>query len=282
MEYRFHETALLYVGMPFAISIALIMVRSPSVTVSWKKHYFNRLIDAFIIMFGSSVVLFEGFVCVAMFIPLYTIIIFLTFLVDFARRRARENNRSTLNISILPFLLVLSSLEGITPNFSFGRDTQVSVSRVINAGSADIKRNLCEPIDLQKSRPWFLQLFPMPYEIKAGTLSPGDIHEIHFRYYRWFVTNMHEGRMLLEISNVEETRIKTTFVKDTSYISHYLRLKGTEIALEKVDEHRTRVTLRIDFQRKLDPYWYFSPIERFGVTKMAELLMTEVIIRDTH
>ena len=65
-----------------------------------------------------------------------------------------------------------------------------------------------------------------------------------------------------------------------SYFSNYLRLKGTEILLDELDAHHTRVTLRIDFERTLDPYWYFSPVSRYGVGKAAEFLFSEVIARE--
>jgi hypothetical protein len=181
---------------------------------------------------------------------------------------------------VFPLLILLSAFEGVDPELSFSRNEQVSVTRVVTASAVEIKAHLLQPIHLQTSRPWFLYLFPMPYAVKAGSLSAGDVHEIYFRYYRWFVTNIHEGNMLLEISEVEDSYIRTTFVADTSYLSHYLRLKGTEILLEKFDDSNTRVTMSINYERTLDPYWYFSPVTRYGVTKMAEFLIEEVLIHE--
>jgi hypothetical protein len=40
------------------------------------------------------------------------------------------------------------------------------------------------------------------------------------------------------------------------------------------------VTLEIEFERTLDPYWYFSPLTRYGVVQTAEFLLTEVIARE--
>lgn len=279
--YRFHETALLYVGIPFLIALVLILVR-PTGHVSWKRDYLIRMMDAFIIMLGSSVVLFEGFVCVVMFMPIYLTVVLLVFISDYFSRRAKAKGRSTLSIHVLPLFIALSAAEGMDPQLSLDRNEQVSVSHVVQASVADIKNNLLQPMDLQKSRPWFLHLFPMPYEIKAGSLNVGDVHQIHLRYYRWFITNVHEGHMLLEISAVEANRIKTTFVEDTSYFSNYLCLKGTEILLEEIDANNTRVTLRIDYERILDPYWYFSPVSRYGVGKAAEFLITEVIAHERN
>lgn len=281
MHYNFHESALLYVGIPFVIALVLILVR-PVGEVSWKKRYVIRLIDAFIIMLGSSVVLFEGFLCVVMFIPIYLLIMLSMFTFEWMKHRSKRKSRSTLSVHVLPVLILFSSFEGVSPEISFDRNESVSVTRIVHASVSEIKHNLRQPMALQKKRPWFLHLFPMPYMIDAGTLSAGDVHEIHFRYYRWFVTNVHEGKMLLEISQVEDERIKTTFLKDTSYISNYLRLKSTEILFNELGPDQTRVTLRIDYERTLDPYWYFSPVSRYGVSKTADFLITEVLTHGQH
>ena len=283
VHYNFHESALLYVGIPFVIALVLILVR-PVGEVSWKKRYLIRLIDAFIIMLGSSVVLFEGFLCVVMFIPIYLIIMLLMFFFEWMQQRSKSKRmtRSTLSVHVLPVLILLSSFEGVIPEVSFDRNQSVSVTRIVNTSVARIKQNLQQPMDLQTNRPWFLHLFPMPYAIDAGSLNVGDIHEISFRYYRWFVTNVHEGKMLLEISKVEDNRIKTTFLKDSSYISNYLHLKSTEILLDELGPNQTRVTLSINYERTLDPYWYFSPVSRYGISKTADFLITEVLTHERH
>ncbi len=277
--YRFHESALLYVGIPFVIALVLILLR-PVGEVGWKKRYLIRIMDAFIIMFGSSIVLFEGFVCVVMFMPIYLIIILIMFLVEFFSERAR-NQRGRLSMQLFPVLILISSLEGVFPQWSFDRQEKVSVTRVVPVSINQIHHNLVQPMDLRTSRPWFLHLFPMPYDIKAGSLNAGDVHEIHFRYYRWFVTNLHEGRMLLEISQVDTNRIKTTFLDDTSYFSNYLKLQGTEIQLQQIDASTTQVTLNIEYERTLDPYWYFAPVSRYGISKTAEFLIDEVIAHES-
>lgn len=277
--YRFHESALLYVGIPFVIALVLILLR-PVGEVSWKKRYLIRLADAFIIMFGSSIVLFEGFVCVAMFMPIYLFVMLVMFLTELIRERSRKQGRGTVKMHMLPLLLVFSSFEGVSPQLSFDRDERVSVTKVIPLSVAQIKQNLQKPMDLQTARPWFLHLFPMPHDIKAGSLGEGDVHVIYFRYYRWFITNLHEGLMLLKLTEVSDTRIRTTFIEDTSYFSNYLRLKGTEITMQQIDASHTRVTLLIEYERTLDPYWYFSPVSRYGVAKTAEFLITEVIAHE--
>lgn len=280
LHYHFEQSALFYVGIPYLIAMLLVLLRSPEEATSRKRVYLNHLIDAFIIMLGSSVILFEGFLCVAMFMPIYLLVLSLVFIADYLVRRLRAKGRGTLHVQLLPLLLLVSSFEGSNTQLSFERQQTVRVSRTVPYSVTEIKQHLLQPMELQKSRSWFLSMFPMPYWIEAGSLNEGDLHKIHYRYYKWFVTNVHEGSMWLQIKKVDSRLIQTKILKDTSYISHYLRLIGTEIKMEPVGIDHTRVTLSIAYERKLDPYWYFQPLTRYGVSNMAELLMKEVIARD--
>ena len=79
MEYNFDRSALLYVGIPFLIAITLLFIERPEPPHNWKRRYVNIIILSLVIMLGSSIILFEGFVCVLMFMPIYFFIILLMF-----------------------------------------------------------------------------------------------------------------------------------------------------------------------------------------------------------
>ena len=228
-------------------------------------------------MLGSSIILFEGFLCVVMFMPIYFSIVFLMFLLEALKRYQQRKNQGKIYAQILPALILLSAFEGVVPELSFDREYEVTSSKIVSANIADIKQQLKQPIVLDKSRHWLLTLFPMPYNIDAETLAAGDVHTINFRYHRWFVTNTHQGSMKLEISEVTDNYIRTRFIEDTSYIANYLKLYGTEIILEPIDKHNTKVTLKIKYQRLLDPVWYFGPLQEYAIGKSAQFLLDEVI-----
>ncbi len=278
IDTAYGKSAVLYVGIPFCIASVLVLLRSTDENPSWAKRYLNHTVDAFIVMFVTSIILFEGFICVLMFMPIYLIVIVTAFIIHAIVRRF-SSTKDKIGVSILPLLVLGSALEGTTPILSTDRVEIVEVSRVIDLGINEIKQNLTEPIALQKQRHWFLEIFPMPHLVNAGSINPGDIHEVHFKYYRWFVTNLHEGRMLLRISTNDQDGITTTFLDDTSYISNYMNLRGTEISFNAITEHRTQISLKIEFERTLDPYWYFSPLERFGIEKTCELVLDEIFER---
>jgi len=277
MEYNFDRSALLYVGIPFLIAITLLFIERPEPPHNWKRRYVNIIILSLVIMLGSSIILFEGFVCVLMFMPIYFFIILLMFLFEAFKRYRNSKNQGTNYSHVLPVFILLSAFEGVIPELSFEREYEVVSEKIISANIDDIKNQLKQPIELDKSRHWLLTLFPMPYDIDAETLVAGDVHTINFRYHRWFVTNTHEGSMKLEISEVEDNYIRTRFVEDTSYISNYLKLYDTEINLEPIGNNKTRVTLRIKYHRFLDPVWYFGPLQEYAVGKSAQFLLDEVI-----
>lgn len=277
MKYDFDRSALLYVGIPFLIAVALLFIERPSSSANWKRRYLIIVVLSLVIMLGSSVILFEGFVCVVMFMPIYFFIVLLMFLFEWLKRYRHKKHQGKNYAHLLPVLILLSAFEGVIPQYSFEREYQVVSEKVISASVDQIKEKLTQPITLNKERHWLLSLFPMPYDIDAETLNAGDVHTVHFRYHRWLVTNTHEGNMKLEISQVEDNFIRTRFVEDTSYIANYLKLHGTEIHLQPINDKQTRVTLTIKYHRFLDPVWYFGPLQEFAVGKSAEFLLEEVI-----
>jgi len=266
-------SALLYVGIPFLISLVLIKFTNKVESPTWKQKFSNHIRDAFIVMMASSVILFEGFVCILMFMPIYFSIVLLVFIVSAINHKYKRN----VNMHILPVLVVAMSLEGTHPNLSFNRYNEVSSTKIVNASVVEIKSNLIKPVNLEDDRSWFLDLFPMPYQLDNKDLNANSIHTIRYRYHRWFVTNIHEGETLLKIAEVGDNFIRTEFVKDTSYISHYMKLHGTEIKLNPIDANNTEVTLTIKYDRLLDPVWYFGPLQKYAIEKTASYMISKMM-----
>lgn len=277
---RYGTTAVLYVAVPFCIALWLAWQRE-----RWGRekpgYTFTRFaLDSLMVMLATSVLLFEGFICVLFFMPIYFLMVAIAYGIYQAARKNRDNAKGRIYSIALPLLVLLTSVEGTSEKLSFERANSVTVSRVARLSVAEIHTNLLAPIELQKDRPWFLDIFPMPYEVEAESLQAGDVHDIHYRYHRWFFMNTHEGRARLQIEAADERYVRTRFIEDTSYISNYMRLQGTEIQLDPLGPDETRITLTIHFERTLDPAWYFQPLQRYGIEKTGEFLLAEVIARD--
>ena len=271
------HTGLVYIAVPFAVGLCLLVLRPRKKGQGVFVRYGFLLMDSLIVMFMTSAFLFEGFLCVLFFMPIYFGIVSLVFLVDLYREKVVLRRR--LYSFALPALVLVASLEGTTDELSFERENRVTSTRVVALSLDEIKANLARPFELGDSAAFLLRVFVMPSRIQAGSLQAGDVHTIDYDYCRWFVTNCHSGSMALEISSVSDRRIATRILHDDSYISHYLHLRGTEILLAPMPDGRTLVTLSVDFERRLDPAWYFGPLQRSAVTQMAGHLIDEIIAR---
>ena len=282
IEGPYGSTSLQYVGVSFLVVVSLLVTRFPYDDNEKRGRYLFRFLDANIIFLTGSLVLKEGYICMIFFAPIYMLVVLIMFAFDSWIRASINKKRNTLSLHLLPLFIVVSSFEGVFPAFEYQRDAEVSVQRIVQGSVEQVRSNLLKPMALQKSRPAILKIFPMPHQVTAGTLNEGDIHKVDLRYYRWFVTNLHEGHILVKLSKVEPNNIETSFVEDTSYLSTYMELKGTQVTFKEMNDNQTQVTLNISYERKLDPYWYFAPLMEYAVTQAAGFIIKEVVARESH
>lgn len=271
-------SALLYVAVPFSICVVLLCADTRKYT-HWAVKYFRAFRASFVILFAVSIVLFEGFICVLMLMPIYIIMTLFAMACEWLWRTFHSRPNGTAAAYALPLIALIASLEGTHTSLSFERANSVVVTQVVDRPVEELRANLDLPFDLRTDRHWFLRIFSMPAPVGKSPLTAGDIHSVDFTYHRWLVTNTHRGRMRVEISDVGARHVTTTVREDTSYISHYLDLRGTQVDLNPLDASTTEVMLTVHFDRKLDPAWYFDPLERYGIRKMAEFLIQRIIIR---
>jgi hypothetical protein len=78
---------------------------------------------------------------------------------------------------------------------------------------------------------------------------------------------------------VSPRRIRTEIVRNTAYLSHYMRIDGTEVLFDPLPGGRTRVSLTVKYHRLLDPAWYFGPMEQLAAEQSARYLVENIIVR---
>jgi len=272
----FHSS-LLYIFIPYCISVAITALRSYDEPASILRGYFGHLLTALTVFLGSMILLGEGFVCIAFFLPIYLIVVTITYIGYAIKARSEKGKKYGF---IIPVAVLAISMEGTSANLSFERHSHVDVFRTTTLSVDEIKANLAKPFNLEKQRHWLISIFPMPYHIDAGSLNAGDVHTVYARYHRWFVANTHEGQSELLIESVSPNRITTRVLSDTTYFSTYLNGTGTQIDLTPNAQGGTDIKFRLMYRRNLDPAWYFHPLQKFGVGKMGELIINELMIRE--
>jgi hypothetical protein len=114
----------------------------------------------------------------------------------------------------------------------------------------------------------FLRLgFPTPGATSGSGLRPGDSRQIEFRH------GHHPGVLTLTVSRSEPGRVLFFASDDTSYITHWLSWRSAEVTWREIAADRTEVQWTLRYRRRLDPAWYFQPLERYGVEQAAGYLI---------
>ena len=274
------NTALMYVAVPYLVSVALFQL-TPDLSKKGTGSGLGRhVLLAIIIMLASSAILFEGFICVLFFMPIYLFIVCITFWAKEASEKRKFEKGHKLNAAVWPLIVGVLAIEGFTPSTTFERKNSVTRTVIARADIATLKANMAAPISLPKKRGWFLSIFPLPVKVQAGTLAAGDIHSLDFIYKLWFFTNVKTGEFHLKIDAVEDYYIRTKVVKNTSYLASYLDIQGTEINFTPLHSGATEVALTVHYERKLDPAWYFAPLQEYAVGQSADYLIRSVIARE--
>lgn len=259
---RYHHlepTALFYIGLPAILSFVLIKSnkgRSPMAT-SMKGITLALLL--------SAPLLQEGFICIVMAAPIFYVVgaVVVWIYVSWKKRADRKLH------SYAPLLLlVVAAMEGSHDKLSFSRDNRVTVEKIVVASEQQVAASLQQPVRYGRNAPLFLKMFPFPEVIEHGGTQIGDKQTLQFVYNKHFVTNVHRGDIVFEVYERSDRHIATRVISDTSYLHTYMDWQTSVVRWQPVDEQHTKVSWEIRYQRKLDPAWYFAPLEAW-VTKMA-------------
>lgn len=274
------HSGLLYVALPFVMALAMLLVpKSPY------RGFSGLMRASVIILLGSSAVLHEGFLCVLFLAPIYFLTIGVAYLLYRLWRRWRQH-RSRLQVSVLTMpvlaMVLLSSVEGVTPATTVNRTQSVQASMDVPLSASEVRERLLKPRLLPVSSDWLLRLFPMPYRIDAPGVEVGAEHEVFFEYRRWIVTNIKRGSIRLRLDQVDDHHIIVRVLADSSYLSTYLGLQQSRMDMLPLPDGGTRVWLTVRYERRLDPAWYFQPMQRYVMQAMGMHILHHHLNEDSR
>jgi hypothetical protein len=110
--------------------------------------------------------------------------------------------------------------------------------------------------------------FPRPAATSGSGLRIGDRRVIRFAGGEG-----HPGDLTLEVTAASERSVTFRVVSDTSKIAHWLDWTESEVSWTAIDSHRCAVAWTLRYTRRLDPAWYFGPMERYAVSLAGEHLI---------
>jgi hypothetical protein len=111
--------------------------------------------------------------------------------------------------------------------------------------------------------------FPRPLAAWGEGLAVGNLRTVRFSG----AEGDPEGNLVMQVSERRPGYARFEAVSDGSKLTQWLRWRDSVVRWEAVDAGHTRVTWRIDYERGLDPAWYFGMWERVCVTEAAAFLI---------
>ncbi len=262
------NTAVLYVGLPTIIAIFVgAAPRSQSAT--------GTIIRVMIVLLlGSGPILGEGYLCILFTLPIWLIPAFVIgSMIDTVKTPSNFNENSFKTPAAIIFLALLS-LEGTTEPLTINRNHSIQVEKIVATTPAMVQLALSQTPEKELSLPLFLRLFPSPLGFEGEGLDIGDTRTVHLVLPLFYKER--RGKINFRITAKGDHWIQFTPVSDDSYMSHYLEWKRSTVRWEPRGTKQTKITWELDFQRKLDPSWYFGPLQSYAATLAAEALIDNV------
>jgi hypothetical protein len=263
--YRFlrHEqlshSAAMFLGIPAILAILLALTpKAKSLTGGILKGITLALLIV-------APLVGEGYLCILIAAPLFYIVgLLVGVFADYMR-----GDRTT-TITCVAVVLLPMCLEGVTPQWSFRRTQAVAVTQVVNAPAAAVETALSQNLNLQSPLPRFLTIgFPRPLQVSGTGLAVGSTRTIHFSG----AEGDPPGDLIMRVVERHPGFVRFETTSDASKLTQWIRWNSSQVTWLSVDATHTRVTWQINFERQLDPAWYFTLWERFAVSDAARYLI---------
>lgn len=249
------HTSLVFIGLPALAAITLLHTQ-PQTAIGVVNKVIAILLCLSGILFG------EGLICILMAAPIFFLVGTVIGLV--INRMSGGKWRGVVSLVIVPL-----SLEGVIPSFAFDREERVTVTRTVEATPDRVRFALGSTPRFDRDLPQFFRLgFPTPMHSSGDGLRIGDERRVMFAHGQH-----HSGALVMRVTRVDSASVAFTLASDSSYITHWLSWEDATVRWVPVDAGRTRVTWTLRYRRRLDPAWYFAPLERYGARLAAEYLI---------
>jgi hypothetical protein len=258
------HSAALFIGIPLFMSITLATNKQT------KHQTLHIMLGLSLGLLASFLYLNEGSFCVPMTAPLFLVT---GFIVSYSFCKFRQS-AYTKPVYILPVILLsILSVEGINSFTSFNRYESVQYSKVTSLTPLQIQKSLSENKQFTNIPLLLSWGFPQPQQIVSSGNSIGDSRTVYFSGGEG-----KPGNTIFTITNRTSNSIEYSLLKDESHISHWLKWKTSVVNWETLASGKSRITWTINYERKLDPSWYFGPLQAYAVKLSSKALIDNLIL----
>jgi hypothetical protein len=159
------------------------------------------------------------------------------------------------------------------------RRERVSATKIVRAAPGDVERALFDAPRFARPLPWYLREgFPQPVAARLDQTDGSSRWVIRMRGGETFLngTEPRAGDLVLVLEDARPGLVRWRAVSDDSHMTHFLLWHEVTVQWKAVRSDTTEVTWTLAYDRRLDPAWYFGPMERFVVRRSAAYLIDAV------
>ena len=251
------RSAFLFVGLPTMIALVVALMPTSHTAVGVSLQATTLFLVIATLLFDVPMV---GILVAAPLFYLISLLIGLLF--DRSRKRS-HTDAITYALLLMPFAIM--SLEGISESLSFGRENIVTTESVVMASAAEVEEALAQQPRFDRDLPFLLSLgFPRPTSGSGSGLQPGDERRIGFD---------RGGELLLKVSIRRPAEARFDVVHDSSPLAGWIRWKRANVTWIERAPGETVVRWQLEYDRLLDPSWYFSLWQQYSAVLAADYLI---------
>jgi len=263
------HTGLMFVGLPTILSILLILSGSNGTSPSGQVF---KGVTLFLLMVG--ILAWEGLICIVMAAPLFYLVAFtIQWLISLIKNRSRMYSFATVFIAFMAF-------EGVHQSFEFERENNVSIAQVLTVNELELLEQISQAPNFDLDLPAFFKMgFPAPVECSATGFLDEKASSAQYKV-RFTGPKNYGNELHIRATRIARDEIEFDFVEDSTKVGSWITWKKASLKWA-VEGEQVTVIWNVVFQRNLDPYWYFSPVQNYAV-KLANHYLLNAWINESN
>ncbi len=247
-----NATSAVYVLIPTALALTVVLARPAKTTTGIMMRWLTFA------MLVPVVLVWESIICMVFIAPLFYAIGLLIVWIS----NATSDRPSRLSVVAVPLLLL--SLEGVLPITTAERTNAVVHTTDVDAPAEDVWHRLAHRRGLLPAAGGWVGLLARPTSTAGEGLAPRDRRVVEFD----------DGVLVLEVAEAGAGHVSYHVVSDTTPVSDLMEWMEVTVTVEDLGD-RSRVTWTVEYERQLDPAWYFGPMQQLAVAEAVEYLARE-------
>ncbi|MBM7785612.1 hypothetical protein [Tenggerimyces flavus] len=256
------DSAMLFVGLPMLLAVVLIL--APAATGHGRAFQLTT-----ILLLVTAALFHEGAICVILAAPIVYAI------VHGVVAAVRGPHARRHGLLLIPVLLV-ASLEGASPDLRVDPHQAITVTRTVALSSEQVRARMEQgpkPTDVRSPALKLLHV-PMPHHVTGEGLDAGD--RWTFDYHGG--SHGPGGATRTRVTKTTATSVEFGVEENTTITARWVGLERAVVSWQAVGG-KTQVRLTIWYERKLDPSWYFGPLQQAFMHEGATYLLDSLALR---